>query len=136
MADKKLIWVKAIARGQLPNRRWVDESSPPFQVEDGKESKRWMKKLTAAEAKKLTAALNEGDDDEVSASDLAAITEERDELAGKVESLEADLKAMTAERDKMDEVGKKLASDLAAVRGERDKLKAPPAGSVAGAKKD
>jgi len=136
MADKKLIWVKATARGQLPNRMWVDKNSPPFQVEDGKESKRWMKKLTAAEAKKLTAELDDGADDGALASDLAAITEERDELSGKVEGLENDLKAMTDERDKMDEAGKKLASDLAAVTAERDKLKAPPAGSVAGAKKD
>jgi len=115
MDDKKLIWVKAIARGQLANRMWVDEDSPPFQVEDGKESKRWMKTLTETEAKKLTAKLNDGVDDEVSASDLAAITEERDELAGKVESLEANLKAM---------------------KDELDKLKARPAASVAGAKKD
>jgi|GEM_PF-6208273 len=136
MADKKLIWVKATVRGQLPNRTWVDENSPPFQVEDGKESERWMKKLTAAEAKKLTAEASDVADNEVSASDLAAVTEERDALAGKVEGLEADLKAMTDERDKMDEAGKKLASDLAAVTAERDKLKAPPAGSVAGAKKD
>lgn len=136
MADKKLIWVKATARGQLPNRTWVDENSPPFQVEDGKESKRWMKKLTTAEAKKLTAELNGGADDGVSASDLAALIEERDELAGKVEGLEADLKAMTDERDKMNEAGQKLTSDLAAVTAERDKMKAPPAGSVAGAKKD
>lgn len=136
MADKKLVWVKATARGQLPNRTWVDENSPPFQVEDGKESKRWMKKLTAAEAKKLTAELDEGVDDGVSASDLTAITEERDELAGRIEGLENDLKAMTDERDKLNEDVQKLASDLAAVTAERDKLKAPPAGSVAGARKD
>ena len=136
MADKKLIWVKATARGQLPNRMWVDENSPPFQVEDGKESKRWMKKLTAAEAGKLTAELNDGADNEVSASDLTALTDERDELAGKVEGLKNDLKAMTDERDQMDAAGKKLASDLAAVTAERDKLKSPDAGSVAGAKKD
>lgn len=49
MADAALIWVRATSRGQLSNLNWVDENSPPFQVEKSKFSKRWMKALTDEE---------------------------------------------------------------------------------------
>lgn len=94
MAKVDRIWVQPTARGQLADRTWCDENSAPFEIEEGKFSKRWMKKLTAAEAKKAMARHR--------ASGGVVVDDERvSELEAEVESLTAGLKAMTDERDKL-----------------------------------
>ena len=126
MADPKEIWVKPTGRGQKPDRTWADENSAPFQCDEAFFSKRWMKKLTAAELKSLQSVADVAGDDAEPSGDLEALISERDELLGKVEGLEADLKAMTDERDAMDKKGKELAAEVNKVMEERDKLKKPP----------
>lgn len=102
----KKIWVKAKSRGQRANGAWVDENSPPFQIEEPAFSERWMKKLTAAEAEKLTAK-----------DDPAGPLDEELDLTADVERLTKELADMTSERD----AAAKSVDDLTA---ERDKLKA------------
>ena len=43
MDKSDMVWAKATSKGQLPNKMWVDEDSPAFQIERSKASERWMK---------------------------------------------------------------------------------------------
>lgn len=136
MAKPEMVMVKALYRGQLANLKWVDENSPPFEVEKTKVSKRWMKELSPAEVKALGKAASSEPDAPMES--LSVISAERDELRVEVESLKASLAAMTDERDKMDAAGRDLAKKVSDLTTERDalqeKLKPKPA-SVAGAAK-
>jgi len=136
MGKTAKIWVKATSRGQRPDGVWVNEASPPFTVDEGAFSKRWMGKVSEAEAVKLTAAAKAEADANGSNDELTAVTKERDDLAGQVKVLEA-------ERDKAVEAGGDLAVKLAKAEAEIEALKkklvekAPekPPASVAGDKK-
>ena len=53
MGKSKKVWVRPVARGQMPSGKWTDEGGAPFQVPEGAVSKSWQKALKPAEAKKL-----------------------------------------------------------------------------------
>lgn len=126
MADDR-IWVVATARGQLANRKWVDENSLPFQIDKSKLSKRWMKEVTAKEAKALIAKAG-GDD---VSQDL------EDEIAGLKEKL-ADAEAGRAIAQEAADLLQVEMGDLKDAIAELKKsgaAKADPPKSIAGEKK-
>lgn len=113
-ADKvKKVWVVATQRGQNPDSMaWVDENALPFEIDETKVSKRWMKVIKASEAKALLAGAepSEADDGDAGNSD-------------EVDGLKKQVADLTEERDKMDAAGKDLTQQVADLTAANTALK-------------
>ena len=80
--DNSTVWAQATARGQLPNRTWVDETTPPFQIEKSSFSKKWMRELTEKEVAQLDSPEDSDEDNDAELNDLR---QENDDLKEKLD---------------------------------------------------